>query len=129
MKLEDIFTFENLYDTYKDCRKSKQHKGEVIRFETNLSSNISNLVHEINTKRYKLGNYKKFMIYEPKERLIEALPFRDRVVIKCFCDVVLKHRIDKKLIYDNSACRIGKGTTFAIFFSRHNQISIIHIFK
>ena len=60
MELKEIFTFENLYDAYKECRKSKQHKGEVIRFETNLSSNISNLMNEIITKKYKLGKYKEF---------------------------------------------------------------------
>ena len=114
MELEEIFTFENLYDAYKECRKSKQHKGEVIRFEANLSSNISNLMNDIITKKYKLGKYKEFLIYEPKERVIEALPFRDRVVIKCFCDVTLRDKIDKKLIYDNAACRKEKGTTFAI---------------
>lgn len=114
MKLEEIFTFENLYDAYKGCRKSKQHKGEVIRFEVNLSSNITKLMDEIITKKYKLGKYKEFLIYEPKERVIEALPFRDRVVIKCFCDVALKNKIDRKLIYDNAACRKEKGTTFAI---------------
>ena len=40
MKLEDIFTFKNIYEAHKKCRKSKQHKGEVIRFEVNLSENI-----------------------------------------------------------------------------------------
>ena len=29
-------------------------------------------------------------------------------------DAVLAPILDKKLIYDNSACRIGKGTHFAI---------------
>ena len=111
MELEEIFTFENLYQAYKQCRKSKQHKGEVIRFETNLSTNISNLVKEIASKKYKLGKYKEFLIYE---RIIEALPFKDRVVIKCFCDVVLRDKIEKKLIYDNAACRKNKGTAFAI---------------
>lgn len=114
MKLEEIFTFENLYDSYKDCRKSKQHKGEVIRFEISLSSNLSSLRNELITKKYKLGQYKKFLIYEPKERVIEALPFKDRVVIKCFCDAVLKQKIERKLIYDNVACRKKKGTDFAI---------------
>ena len=109
MKLEEIFTFENLYKAYKNCRKSKQHKGEVIRFETNLSFNLNELIKELTTKKYKLGKYKKFYIYEPKERLIEALPFKDRVVVRCFCDVSLKPKIEKKLIYDNSACRKGKG--------------------
>ena len=114
MKIEEIFTFENLYKAYKGCRKSKQHKGEVIRFETNLSVNISNLMNDIISKKYKLGEYRNFLIYEPKERVIEALPFKDRVVVKCFCDVVLRDKVERKLIYDNAACRIEKGTTFAI---------------
>lgn len=114
MILEEIFTFENLYKAYKGCRRSKQHKGEVIRFEANLSLNITNLMNDIISKKYKLGEYRIFLIYEPKKRVIEALPFKDRVVIKCFCDVVLRNKIEKKLIYDNAACRIEKGTTFAI---------------
>ena len=114
MNLDEIFTFENLYEAYKNCRKSKQHKGEVIRFETNLALNLNNLMRDITTKKYKLGKYKKFYIYEPKERLIEALPFKDRVVVRCFCDICLKHKIEKKLIYDNCACIKGKGTVFAI---------------
>lgn len=114
MKLDEIFDFENLYSAYKNCRMSKQHKGEVIRFESNLAVNLNALNKELTSKNYKLGNYKKFYIYEPKERLIEALPFKDRVVVRCFCDVCLKPKIERKLIYDNCACRSGKGTTFAV---------------
>ena len=114
MNLSEIFSFENLYSAYKHCRNSKQHKGEVIRFESNLSVNISNLSKELINKTYKLGKYKKFYIYEPKERLIEALPFKDRVMVRCFCDIVLRDKIEVKLIYDNCSCRKNKGTTFAI---------------
>lgn len=114
MNIEEIFNFDNLYYAYKNCRKSKQHKGEVIRFETNLAVNLNKIIKELTTKKYKLGKYKKFNIYEPKERLIESLPFKDRVVIRCFCDITLKPKIEKKLIYDNCACRKNKGTDFAI---------------
>ncbi len=114
MNLEQIFTFENLYQAYQACRKSKQHKGEVIRFETNLSVNLYQLMKDLYAKKYCLGKYKQFYIYEPKQRLIEALPFKDRVVIRCFCEVCLKPKVEKKLIYDNCACRKNKGTTFAI---------------
>lgn len=114
MKLEDIFTFENLLNAHYNCRKSKQHKGEVIRFELDLSTNLNKLIKDITTKNYKLGKYKIFKIYEPKERVIEALPYKDRVIIRCFCDVVVKKRIEKKLIYDNAACQKNKGTHFAI---------------
>ncbi len=119
MRLEEIFTFENIYEAHKKCRKSKQHKGEVIRFEVNLSENIYKLVNEIKTRKYKVGKYKQFIIYEPKKRLIEALPYRDRVMLMCFCEHSLIPRLDKKLIYDNVACRKNKGTLFGMDRLKH----------
>lgn len=95
MKLEEIFTFENLYYAHTKCRLSKQHKGEVVRFETNLSENLTNLINDLVMKKYKIGKYKKFIVYEPKKRIIEALPYKDRVVIRCFCDFVLISRLEK----------------------------------
>lgn len=114
MKLQEIFTFENLYEAHKQCRKSKQQKGEVIRFETNLSLNIYKIIDDISKKKYEFGKYKTFIIYEPKERIIEAPPYKDRIVIRCFCDNCLKKKLEKKLIYDNAACRKEKGTNFSI---------------
>lgn len=46
MKLDEKFTFENIYKAHQKFRKSKQHKGEVIRFEVNLSENIFKLIKE-----------------------------------------------------------------------------------
>lgn len=114
MKLDEIFSFENLYESHKNCRKSKQHKGEVIRFEIDLSYNISSIIKSIMSRKYKLGNYRTILLYEPKERIIEAPIYKDRVVIRCLCDYCIKPKIDKKLIYDNAACRKGKGSAFAI---------------
>lgn len=114
MKLAEIFTFENLYEAHKNCRKAKQQKGEVIRFESTLSVNLAKMNRELVSKQYELGNYKKFIIYEPKQRIIEAPSYKDRVVIRCFCDNCLKIKIEKKLIYDNAACRKEKGANFAI---------------
>lgn len=114
MTLAEIFTFENLYESHKNCRKSKQQKGEVIRFESNLSSNLIKMEKELLSQKYELGAYKKFIIYEPKKRIIEAPSYKDRVVIRCFCDYCLKEKIEKKLIYDNAACRKEKGTKFAM---------------
>lgn len=114
MNLENIFSFENLYDAHKKCRRSKQHKGEIIRLEVNISENIYKLQKEIISRKYKVGKYKEFIIYEPKERLIQALPYRDRIVLRCFCDNVLIPKIEKKLINDNVACRKGKGTKYGM---------------
>lgn len=114
MTLEEIFTFENIYAAHKWCRKSKQHKGEVIRFEIDLSKNITELIKELTSRKYKLGKYRKFKLFEPKERLIEALSYKDRVVLMCFVTNVLKPIISKHVIYDNVACQKNKGTDFGL---------------
>ena len=58
MNLEEIFSFENLYSAYKNCRKSRQHKGEIIRFETNLSFNLINLSKDLISKRRMMKHIK-----------------------------------------------------------------------
>lgn len=114
MTLKQIFSFENLLAAHKVCRLSKQHKRGTIMFEMELGTNITKLENALTTKTYRLGTYKKFKIFDPKERLIEALPYRDRVVLMCFCKNVLEPRLNPCLIYDNAASRCGKGPAFAV---------------
>jgi hypothetical protein len=54
------------------------------------------------------------MIHDPKEREIQALGYADRVVQHSLCDNVLTPFFERRLIYDNCACRIGKGTHFGM---------------
>lgn len=101
-------------EAHKLCRQSKQHKRATILFEIELGRNIAKLIQALTTKTYQFSRYKTFTIYDPKVRLIEALPYKDRVVRMCFCKNVLEPRLEKRLIYDNAASRKGKGTNFAI---------------
>jgi hypothetical protein len=54
------------------------------------------------------------MIHDPKDREIQALSYGDRVLQHCLCDNVVAPLLEKRLIYDNCACRKGKGTHFGI---------------
>lgn len=112
--LSDSFTFDKLFNSHKRCRLNKQHKKDVISFELNLSQNLVSTSHKLLTQTFNLGKYKQFYIYEPKKRNIEALSYKDRVVLMAFCTNVLEEKIEKKLIYDNVACRKGKGTLFGL---------------
>ena len=112
--LEEAFTFEKLFDAHKKCRASKQHRKDTISFEINISQNLIILSKDIFSKKYKPGKYKMFKIFEPKERIIEALPYKDRVVLMAFCSNIIEKKLEKSLIYDNVACRKGKGTFFGI---------------
>lgn len=114
MTLQEIFNFENLYEAHRSSRLAKQHKKEIINFEINVYSNIYKVMKQMERRSYKLGAYHNFYIYEPKERLIEALSYKDRVVIKCFCNNALIPKLDRLLINDNIACRKNKGTLYGI---------------
>ena len=41
------------------------------------------------------------------------MTLNNRVVQHCLCDNILKPYFENRLIYDNAACREGKGTDFA----------------
>jgi retron-type reverse transcriptase len=109
-----LHDFDNLYKAHKAARRGKRGKSEVIDFEMNLAENIISLQEELLNREYKNKGYKHFTIYEPKQREIFAPSYADRVVQHCLCDNILAPILDKRLIYDNAACRIGKGTHFAM---------------
>lgn len=110
---EKIYQFESLYQAYKATIKGKKEKKDVIQFELDLSNQLWKLHDELQMKLYRLGRYHCFQIYDPKKREIQALSIRDRVVQHSICDNVLKPYFEPRLIYDNAACREGKGTRFA----------------
>ena len=111
---DELCSFENLYRAHKAARKGKRHKREVIEFEVNLAENLCQLQRELQARTYRQRGYYHFMVYEPKARSIYAPYYIDRVVQHCLCDNILAPMLEPRLVYDNAACRVGKGTHFAI---------------
>ncbi len=110
---DQIFSFKNLYKAHMKARRSKRHKCEVILYEMNLGENLTKLEKELINETYKIKGYYKFMINDPKLREIQALSYEDRIVQKALCDGFLSEYLERRLIYDNAACRKDKGTDFA----------------
>lgn len=106
---EKICDFENLYQAYLEARKCKRYRQDVLQFSANLEENLIQIQNELIYKTYKVGRYREFFVYEPKKRLIMALPFKDRVVQWAIYRQ-LNPIFDKQFIYDSYACRVGKGT-------------------
>ena len=111
---EKICDFGNLYKAHTVARRNKRTTIEVIDFEMNLAKNLTEISDGLKNGTYEMSGYYSFMVHDPKDRVIHALHYRDRVVQHCICDEVLAPMLDKHLIYDNAACRINKGTHFAI---------------
>lgn len=60
-----------------------------------------------------IGNYHKFVIYEPKKRQICAAPLRQRILHHAIMNVCHEY-FERHLIFDCYASRPGKGTHKAI---------------
>lgn len=114
MKYDELFTIENLSDSHKKARAGRRKKQDVIDFELDLSYNLWSLYKQLKNRTYKVSGYKKFYVYEPKKREIQALSYADRVVQHNLCDLYLYPLLTSRFIYDNGACQKGKGTDFAI---------------
>ena len=65
-------------------------------------------IDDILNGTYEPGRYYIFNVYEPKERIIMALPFYDRVIQHMIVNII-EPIFEKRFIYHSYACRKYKG--------------------
>lgn len=105
----EIYSFESLHSAYLRARRGKRNRAEVQRFELDLEGNLIQLQNELIWATYQTGKYRQFIVREPKERIVAALPFRDRVVQHALVDVI-DPIWERRFIAESYACRVGRGT-------------------
>ncbi len=108
-----ITSFKNLVLAYKKARKAKPYTNEILQFSMDLEKNLLSLQEELLSKIYKQSKYREFIIFDPKQRKIKYLPFRDRVVHHAIVNII-EPIFDKQLISTTYACRKRKGTHKAL---------------
>lgn len=108
-----IVSFQNLLKAAKLAQRGKRFKGPTANFNFQMEKEIWSLHKELAEKRYEPGRYHHFKIYEPKERVISAAPYRDRVIHHAINNV-LEPIFEPTFIFDSYATRKGKGTHAAI---------------
>lgn len=105
---DKICNMDNLYLAYSIAKKGKSKQYGVRLFEKNLDENIKKLYNEMITETYKTSEYSVFTIYDPKEREIYRLPFRDRIVHHAVMNV-LEPIWTSIFISHTYSCIKGKG--------------------
>lgn len=88
--------------------KFKRYTNEVLAFSMVKEEELLRATEEIQNLTYRQGEYKIFKVFEPKERLIMALPFYDRVVQHMICNAI-QPVFENGFYYHSYACRSGKG--------------------
>jgi len=111
--VEQIASYDNLRLAFYKASKTKQAKLEVVKFRENLDHNLKLLSQQILSGNVSVGKYHTFKIFDPKERMICAAAFDERVLHHAIMNVCHPY-FERHLIYDTYATRIGKGTYAAL---------------
>lgn len=106
---EQVYDYQSLYEAYLRARKEKRYRGEVLEFSYSLEENLISLQNELIWGEYRPGEYRHFLVTDPKERPVVAAPFRDRVVQHSL-NAVMEPIFDRVMYRDSYACRKGGGT-------------------
>jgi len=106
--IEQIADINNLHLAFYKTRKGKEFNAEVIEFRKNFDKNIKKLHNEIISGNVNVGNYHYFKVYDPKERLICAASFDERVLHHAIINVCHLH-FENRQIEDSYATRVARG--------------------
>lgn len=110
---EKIYNPLNIWWAYKGAAKGKRYTPAVAAFEYDLEKNLIEIEEELRRETYQLGGYHSFEIDKPKRRLVNAAPFRDRVVHHALMNVI-EPLFERQFVFDSYANRKGKGTHAAL---------------
>lgn len=109
---------ENLRLAFHKAARGRRGQAVVRQFAAGLDDRILEMAKAICEGTFPVGRFHQFLIRDPKERVITAPCFDERVLhhaIMNLCEPVL----DRWLIDDTFACRNGKGREAAILRAQH----------
>lgn len=133
---ESVVDFEHLHKSAWQARRGITLNSDTARFFYELESNLLILRKELIDECYEPQSFRSFVIQDPKVRLIQAAPFRDRVVHHALCSVLQPH-LERSYFADSYACQKGKGNHKAVHRVQHllrrftwvGKIDIHHFFE
>ena len=104
---------ENLRLAFVKASRGKRQRADQMAFQRNLDEELHRLREGLLAGDYPIGNYRRFTIWEPKEREICAASFGERVLHHALMNVCEPY-FDRWLVFDSYACRQGKGQLKAV---------------
>ena len=110
-----VFSYANLYRSYKCCRRGVAWKASVQKYITNAPLNLLHTFKELENGKFRSPGFYEFDLYERgKHRHIRSTVINERVVQRCLCDNALVPMLGRTFIHDNGASMKNKGYDFAV---------------
>lgn len=121
---EAVVETENLRMAFWKASRGKQNRPDQRAYAARLEEEVERLRLGLLQGDYPVGDYTRFTVYDPKERVICAAAFRERVLHHALMNVC-EPLVDRWLVFDCYACRVGKGQARAVrraqAFARENE--------
>lgn len=135
LKYDSIVSYNVIEENYRDICKTTRHKEKLLKFDLFFSANVASIYNELKEKRYRHSHFNIFLVKEPKYRIVMSENIRDKLINHIVSNKILKPVIYPKLIEENVATRVGKGTDAAIklckkYFIRYmNKYNKFYVLK
>jgi hypothetical protein len=113
-----IGTWTNLEAALAQTLRGKRTRRDVQEFLRRLPLSLLEVQDRLIEGRGPIGDFRTFTIYDPKERLIAAPCFPDRVMHHAVINVC-EPVFERWLVRQTFACRTGLGLRAAIAEARH----------
>lgn len=108
--INKILDRDNMYKAYNKALRGKgKFHPEAIKFSMDETSNMNDLIESLDQETYKFDGYIRFPVFEPKERIVDAPHFKDKIV-QLAINTVLKDMYNSSFIFGSYACIDKKGT-------------------
>ena len=114
---DDILGRDNLRLAAFEAGRGKRHRAGVRTFLSRLDANLGEMAERLRAGTFPVGRFDQFVIRDPKERIITAPCFPERVLHHAVMNVCEPH-FESRLIADTFACRTGKGRIAALLRAR-----------
>lgn len=133
-----VFSYDNLYRSYRCCRRGVSWKASVQRYISTAPLSIYQTQNRLQNGTYKSPGFYEFDLYERgKHRHIRSTVIGERVVQRCLCDNALVPALTPTFVYDNGASMKHKGYDFCMrrmtqhlheHYRKHGQEGYILLF-
>lgn len=108
---QSIYDYNNILDAYNEVCRNTRNERRVANLKEYKSIYITRTYNILKNKQYVVGPYNKFIIYEPKERLIVSQNVQDKIINHLVARHILYPAILPCLLDINVASRKNMGTS------------------
>lgn len=119
VSLADIADWHNLMAAFQRAAQGKNQRDEVRLFRADLTGELARLRAALLNGSVEVGQMRCFHIRDPKPRIIHAPCFRERVLHHALM-AHIGPVLDRALVNDAYACRVGKGALAAAQRAQHH---------